>query len=301
MQNLQKLGEQLVAFYDIDAQRAQAAAKNHGGKAYANFDQMLAAEKLDALYICVPPDGHVGQEQKAAAKGIHLFIEKPIANSMDTALDILDAVEKSGVIASVGYHFRYMDSTAQAKKILRGKKVGMVLGYWIGGLPGAPWWRVMSRSGGQIVEQTTHIFDLARYLVGEVRRVSAVAALTNLRDVPNLDVWDVGAVNLEFKNGAIGNISNSCMIGQGYAVGLHLFAKDLVLELTSNLKVSQPGRTEEIRGANDAYLDEDAAFFQAIRAGSDKGVRSTYADAVKTLALTLAANRSAQTHQVVEV
>ncbi len=301
MQSLQQLAVQFVSFCDLDEGRAQRAAAQYNGKAYTDFDKMLKSEKFDALWVCVPPHGHVGQEQKAAEKGIHIMVEKPVANNLASAREVEAAIAKAGVVNCVAYHWRYMDITRKALEILKDYRVGMALGYWIGGLPGVAWWRVQAESGGQLVEQTTHIVDLCRYLVGEVRRVHAVGALSNLTDVPNLDVWDVACVNLEFENGAIGNVSNSCMIPQGHLVGLHLFARDLVLEIGGRLVIKRPRHREEIEGSLDPNLEENKAFLRGIEQGDSSGIRSSYADGVKTLAVTLAADQSGRTHQVVEL
>jgi len=301
MQCLQQLQQEMVGFCDLDEARAQKAAAQYGGRAYANFDKMLRSEKFDALWVCVPPHGHVGQEQAAAEKGIHLMVEKPVARHLATAKEIEAAVEKAGVVAAAAYNWRYSKATQGARQALEGVRVGMALGYWIGGLPGVAWWRVQAKSGGQLVEQTTHIFDLCRYLVGEVRRVHTVGALTNLTDVPNLDVWDVACVNLEFENGAVGNVSNSCMASQGHLVGLQLFARDLMVEVTDKLTIKRPGHMEQIEGGGDPYLEENRAFLRAVETGDRSGVRSPYADAVKTLALTLAADESGRKHQVVDL
>ena len=87
------------------------------------------------------------------------------------------------------------------------------LGYWMGGMPGVPWWRVRAESGGQHVEQTTHIFDLCRYLVGsDVVAVHGFAGQGSMTDVPNYDVDDMSVVNLKFASGAVANITSACML-----------------------------------------------------------------------------------------
>ena len=75
--------------------------------AFGNFDEMLATSQLDALYICLPPYAHSGQEEKAAERGIHLFLEKPIAYNITQAESIVAAIEKAGVVSQVGYHMRF--------------------------------------------------------------------------------------------------------------------------------------------------------------------------------------------------
>lgn len=296
MNNLSRLeGVELVAFCDVDEGRAKAAAERFKGNAYTDHREMLEKEQLDAVYICIPPQAHSDQEILAAQAGIAIFVEKPIARTLDKSLEILEAVEKAGIINSVGYHFRYLDGTDLAKERLSGKTVGMVMGYWMGGLPGVYWWRRVELSGGQIVEQTTHIFDLARFLVGDIVRVSAVTALRALHDFPDLNVPDVGVVNVWFDNGAIGCIANTCMLRMGYTTGLHVITPDLIAEVSWNgVKFIEPNRTEEIRHQRNGHFHESVIFIEALRTKNQSIIRCNYRDAVKTLAVTLAALESAE-------
>ena len=295
MNNLSRIeGVELVAFCDVDEGRANAAAEKFKGVAYTDHRAMLARERLDAVYICLPPNAHTDQEILAAQAGVAVFVEKPVARTLDKALEVREAIQKSGVINAVGYHFRYFDGTEIAQERLRGKTIGMVMGYWMGGLPGTYWWRRLEMSGGQIVEQTTHIFDLARYLVGEIVQVSAATALRALHDVPDLNVPDVGVVNVWFQNGAVGCIANTCLLKMGYTTGLHILTPDLIAEITwSGVKLIEPYRTEEIRHQRNGHFYESVVFVEAVRTKNQALIRSDYADAVKTLAATLAALESA--------
>lgn len=296
MNNLSRLeGVELVAFQDIDEGRAKTAAERFKGTAYTDHRTMMEKERLDGVYICIPPNAHTDQEILAVQAGIAIFVEKPIARTLDKALEVREAVQKAGVINAVGYHFRYYDGTDLAKERLREKTVGMVMGYWMGGLPGAYWWRRLEMSGGQIVEQTTHIFDLARFVVGDIVRVSAATALRALQDVPDLNVPDVGVVNVWFENGAIGCIANTCMLRRGYTTGLHVLTPDLIVELTGGgVRLLEPNRTEEVRHQRDGHFYESVMFVEATRTKNQSLIRSDYADAVKTLAVTLAALESAE-------
>ncbi|MCC6446636.1 MAG: Gfo/Idh/MocA family oxidoreductase [Armatimonadetes bacterium] len=294
-------GAEMVAFCDIDASRAAAAAEKFGGKAYTDYYEMLDRESLQAAWIALPPFAHTDQEIAAARKGVHIFVEKPIATTLTKAREILKAVQDNGVLAGVGYHWRNMEVTDRAKEILAGKTLGMMLGYWMGGMPGVHWWRVMAESGGQFVEQTTHIVDLARYFGGEVETVYAATATRALGDVPDFDVSDVGSVILKFKSGVVATISNTCLLKMGYTVGLHLIAPDTILEISGGLKVIQSGRTEDIRNTNNPTIREDQTFIDAILSGDGSRIRSPYEDALKSLAVSLAINESAATGQPAQV
>jgi myo-inositol 2-dehydrogenase / D-chiro-inositol 1-dehydrogenase len=292
----------LTAFCDLDGPRAERYATRFDGRAYTDFRPMLDREELEAVYVVVPPHAHTGAELLAARKGCALFVEKPIANSLETAQEIASAIDKAGVVNSVGYHMRYQESTDRAREALQGKTVGMVIGYWMGGMPGVPWWRRLEESGGQFVEQTTHIFDLARYLVGDVTEVYANATVRALQNVEKFNVTDVGAANLKFANGAIGTIHNTCLLQMGYTTGLHVLTPELIVEVTgSTCRLIEPSRRTEYPTRDNPYQREDRIFLDAIRTGDRAAIRSTYADGLKSLAATLAANESYQTGQPVKV
>lgn len=303
MRQLATLGNaQMVAFCDIVRDRAEAAAKQYGGKAYTDYREMYEGETLDAVFICVPPFAHTDQEVLAAERGLALFVEKPVAVALEKAEEIEAAIERHGSVSSVGYHFRYMTSTQKAKEILRDREVGLARGSWVGGMPGVHWWRVIGESGGQMVEQTTHIFDLARYMLGEVTSVHAAARTGLMTDVEDYDVHDASVTDLTFESGAIASITSACIVSAGGRVGLDLYTKEVTLRIGSgNLEILWPGRTEILQSGNNPYLEEDEAFLVAIESGDRSKILSPYADAVRTLKVTLAANRSISERTVISL
>jgi myo-inositol 2-dehydrogenase/D-chiro-inositol 1-dehydrogenase len=296
-------GAQLVAFCDVDAARAESAAARFGGRAYTDYAQMLREKPLDALYVCVPPHAHGEVEQLAAERGIHLFVEKPVARTLECARAVDAAIQKAGILSAVGYHFRYYGATERARERLQGLPIGMAIGYWHGGMPGVPWWRQHALSGGQLVEQTTHIVDLARYLVGEIVEVFAylahgVAPLP----YPDSDVSEAGVIAMRFANGAVGTITNTCMLNPPGEVALKIYTPDRILEVSwGKLVETEANRREEYSSRDNPYLNEDRAFIEAIRTGDASLIRSTYSDGVRTLAVTLAADESARTGKPVSV
>jgi predicted dehydrogenase len=74
---------ELVAFSDVQADRAKAMAARYGGRAYGSWREMLERERLDAVFICLPPFAHEDEVEVAAEKGVHVYIEKPIALSTE--------------------------------------------------------------------------------------------------------------------------------------------------------------------------------------------------------------------------
>ena len=292
----------MVAFCDIVAEKARDAASTYNGRAYTDCIEMYESEQLDAVYICLPPFAHEHQEIEAAKRGLPIFVEKPVAVKAAKAAEILAAIQESGVLSSVGYHWRYMDTTEKARARLGAQPIGFALGSWTGGMPGVSWWRVREESGGQMVEQTTHIFDLARYFLGQVRTVHASVRTGLMEEVENYDVHDAAVTNLSFENGAIASITSACMLSTGGQVGLDLFLKDQVLRLDGRtLTVEDSAGKEVLDLGNNPTLAEDMAFINAVESGDASQIRSDYADAVKTLELTLAATQSALEGRAIEL
>jgi len=304
MRNLQNVkSAKLVAYTDVDQDKAKAVATEFGGRAYKSHKSMYDSAKLNAVYVCVPPYAHPDQEILAAEAGLALFVEKPVALSMEKAREIAAAIKQVGVVNSVGYHFRYMPAVQIARKEVKAAEVGMMHGYWEGGMPIVPWWRVMAQSGGQMVEQTTHIVDLARYLGGEVETVYAGYALRAMGEVPGTDVPDVGTAVLQFNSGAIGTISNACLTGGAFGrISMEILMHNKFVEVSpGQVTIRTPeGSTTRTLEANGSMI-EDEIFVKAVAAKRQRGILSSYADAVKSLAVSLAANRSAATGEPVRV
>ena len=163
----------VVAVADPQLDRAREAAARVGGRAYADWADLLDREQLDALYICVPPAVHGAPELAAAERELPFFVEKPIAADLETAETIAREVSARRLVTAVGYHWRYLDTTERARELLSANPARLALGYWLDVTPPPTWWVREAQSGGQLVEQTTHLFDLARLLMGEVTRLYA--------------------------------------------------------------------------------------------------------------------------------
>ena len=73
----------VVAFCNPHLAKAEAIAKENNAKAYADYRQMLDGEKLDAVYICLPPFAHQGQEEELVRRGIPFLVEKPLGLDME--------------------------------------------------------------------------------------------------------------------------------------------------------------------------------------------------------------------------
>jgi predicted dehydrogenase len=295
-------GADMVAWFDLDAERAKAAATEYGGTVFDSAEKLLSEGGVDCVYICTPPFAHGDLEMAAIAAKKPIFLEKPIGVDMKVVRSIEKAVNDAGLITSVGYHFRYFAATAKAEAALAGKTITTVMGFWMGGFPGVYWWRRMDMSGGQMCEQTTHIVDMARLFAGEVKAVCAAYALLCLKDVEDITVPDTGTMTLFFENGAVGTISNCCHLPMGGRVGIDVIACDTMASMDGNHLVLRTAEgVEDVSLDNNPTAVEDAAFIKAVGTGDASGIRSPYSDAARSLAVSIAANVSAEQHSIIQV
>ncbi|MGG6314045.1 Gfo/Idh/MocA family protein [Paenibacillus macerans] len=298
-------GVRVAAVTGTSAAKAQALADRYPEAiGYGSLTDMLDAQKLDAVYLCVPPMAHGEIEAELIERGTPFFVEKPLAANLETPLNILARLEQKPLVHAVGYHFRYKDSIRRLKEALEGRTIGMALGAWMGDMPQVAWWRSQEGSGGQFVEQTTHIVDLLRYTAGEVEEVYAVygnRVVQGLYD--NVTVPDVGTVTLKLKSGAIAAISNTCVLPGGVSeVGLHLYTDAGILAWNpERLEIRKPGASTSYTGQDNPYVAETEAFIHALRTGDASRILSDYADAVRTQRITCAALESASTGKPVRI
>jgi predicted dehydrogenase len=295
---------EVVGVSDVAQERAAELARRAGCAAYTSHVEMYEREKPQAVFVGIPPFAHADQETAAAERGIHVFVQKPPALTMEKAREIEAVIRRTGVISAVGFQDRYLDVVAEARDALAGKRIGLAMGYWMGGMPGVPWWRVRAQSGGQAVEQTIHIFDTARYLFGEGRAVTAAATNGLMTDIPNYDVDDASAMTIEFANGVLCTIFSACYLrGAPGKAGLDVYAQDVRVEyaLRSRVRISRRGESREIEHRNDNDFDCVRTFLEAVRSGDPSPIRSPYADAVKSLELPLAGHASIDAGRVVRL
>lgn len=300
--SLKRLQRPIAAICDINAERASQVAGVENATAYTNHAEMLEKEKPDVVFICIPPGAHTTQVVDAAKTGAAVFVAKPVALDLDTANKALKAIEKAGVLNQVGYMARYSDITAKAKEIIGEKDLSMGFGRFLCRMgAGHPWWGKFAISGGQMLEQSTHVFDLLRYFLGDVKEVQAFGIKNVSKSIADFEECTV--CNLHFANGAVGNVTSTCVASAPEGFAAELVGDNLYLKFTLDLKLrgSVEGKQIDYDGVEAGYFRQVEQFMQAIETNDQNLIRSSYADAVKTLAATLAANRSLETGQVENV
>ena len=301
MANLQGFDDvAITAVADPVPERAAEAAARTGARPYADHRAMLEAEQIDACYVCLPPFAHGAPERDLVERGVPFFVEKPLAAAEEQAEAIGALVARTGLVTAVGYHWRYLDTTEEALELLARKPARLVTGYWLDSTPPPAWWSRQDQSGGQMVEQTTHIFDLARLLVGPVDEVAAMAGRTGRDAYPNCEVDEASTAALRFASGAVGSISSTCLLGWPHRIGLNLFCDGMAIELTEFDLMVDVGAGRPVRSAQgDPFVREDRDFVDAV-AGRANRIRAPYLDALESHRLAIAAARSARDRRPIQ-
>ena len=301
--NLSAMGDvEIAGVADVDSQRAAEQAQRFGGRAYRDWRRLLDEEKPDAVYLCVPPFVHGEPEEALLAARLPFFVEKPLGLDAELPERVAQTVEAQGLITSVGYHWRYLDTMDRARTLAVAHRPRLALGYWFDFVPPPSWWIRREASGGQTVEQTTHIFDLARYLLGDVKRVFSAACPDGLANLPEADIDAVSAATLQFHNGAIAVITSTCLVHYPHRIGLWLYAQDLILECREfSLRIETAEGRQFFEPKVDPYRAEDEAFVRAVRTGDTTGIRVPYSEALQTHRLILRVLESAREAQPLEL
>ena len=291
-------GVEVVGVADPQQDRAEALAGSCGARVVEGV-RGLVDLGLDGLYVGVPPHQHGEPEDVAIEAGVPVFLEKPLANDLGTAEDIGKRVADAGLLVSVGYQWRYLDTLQTVLRRLADAPARMVLGSWLDKAPGAPWWADEAASGGQVVEQLTHVVDVARVVAGEV----AVVRADEARDprgpgtIPHASTSTV-----RFADGAVGSFSSSCLLAGPYRIAVEVLAPGVAMRLTEHdLTVVDAEGERTAPAAVDPILEADRAFVDAVRTGDPAGVRVPYDEALRTHRLTCALAEAARTGETVRL
>ncbi len=231
---------------------------------------------------------------------------------------------EKGLITAVGFQCRYSNLIAPTKEFINKHQIVYVEGARMGGIPDTPWWADKALSGGQIVEQTVHQFDVMRYLMGEPDEVYTMGARGFVKQ-DNYDTDDLSNTAIRFDSGALGNMATGCYATAGATMDskLTFSAKDSRLDHYIITRVNIYGDAQvqggdglvvkgdgtlsagsdcvTLKDDGKAGITCDRTFVDAVLTGDGSAIRSPYADAVKTLAFVLACNQSMEENKPVKV
>lgn len=290
----------VTAVCDLIEERAEAAAKPFGARVYTEHAGMLEKEELDVVFICIPPGTHTTQVADSAEVAKAVFVAKPVALDLDTAIHARDVIEKNGVLNQVGYMARYSDITEKSKELIGNRELSMGFGRFLCRMgSGHPWWGKFEVSGGQMLEQSTHVFDLIRYFLGDVEEVLAFGK----KGIYFADFDECTTCNMKFKSGAVGNVTSTCVARVEGGFATELVGNDIYLKLMHDTKLQGniEGDVIDYDGKESGYFRQIEHFIKAVSTNNQEMIRSNYADAVKTLAVTIAANKSLESGKVESV
>jgi scyllo-inositol 2-dehydrogenase (NAD+) len=296
---------QLIAIADISAERARRVASElEIDHAFASMEEMLERNDIEAVVIATPDKFHAQDIQAAAAAGKQILCEKPLALNLLDARAALDAVAKAGVHLQIGFMRRYDPGYATAKKRIEAGEIGEpVVFKSIGRDKDAPpISSYESRLNGMLFyNNTIHDFDLARWLMrDEVKEVQAYTTVAIRPEVAKFGDIVAGVVNLQYRNGAIGNIESYVQAVYGYDIRTEIIgskgsilvgslAQTSVTFLT-NQGGTQPLADHFLSRFDDAYIAEVQDFVENIL--HDRTPRVTGEDGLRALEIAVAAEQS---------
>ena len=287
----------LAAVCDIDEGRARDLAGSAG--VYTDWRELLDRETPDAVFVCTPPKLHRDPAVEALARGVHVYLEKPIARGLDDARAIVEAAASSDAVCAVGYQWRGVDVLDDLRRALEGQELGLLIGIGTGPTKSRPWFLNRAEGGGNLLERASHGIDLERAVAGEVVAVQATAGANPLAQSAGErgDIEDAAAIVLRFANGAIGSSSIAwTRDGLPGRYSLDVLGSDssLHLELDPHFTLSgvSGGRKVEATMAQHPIERSVERFFSAAREGDATSVFCTPRDAAGTLAAVVACEQA---------
>ncbi|MGI5899873.1 MAG: Gfo/Idh/MocA family protein [Christensenellales bacterium] len=203
---------EFVGVVSRDYEKAKSFASEYGVSAFPSVEIMRRETGVEAVSICSPHPAHRENAVNAARAGVHILVEKPLADSLSACDDILAAAAHSGVKVGSVCQRRFYAPCLRIKKAIDDGKLGRPI---LGTIKMLGWrdrkyyesaiWRGTwsGEGGGVLINQAPHQMDLLLWYMGEIDEVFAL--WENLNH-PYIEVEDTAAAIIRFKSGAIGNI-----------------------------------------------------------------------------------------------
>lgn len=204
---------EISACYSRSPSKVDEFAGKYGGRGMKSMEELLDNEYVDALVITVPNSQHAPQVIAALEKKKHVFVEKPMAMSVEECQGMNDAASKSGRLLTVGHNNRRMMIYRRAKEIIEEGQIGDIVlaeacmtgDIGVGFTPDKWRWSKTESPAGPFAHFTIHEVDNLNYLVGPVNRVSAFPG----RVWGKAESDDAVVAVLEFENRALGYLGGT--------------------------------------------------------------------------------------------
>jgi myo-inositol 2-dehydrogenase/D-chiro-inositol 1-dehydrogenase/scyllo-inositol 2-dehydrogenase (NAD+) len=214
---------QLVALCDANPDTLAGVAAQYPTQGrYADYREALRDPQVDAVVVATPALLHCEIACEAAAQAKHIFLEKPMALSVDECERIIEAARRASVALQIGFMRRFDSAFVQAKEMLDSGNLGRVMIIRSTGRgPGLPpsWIYDVKNSNGMLAEVNSHDFDTVRWLVGsDIVRVYGEAVNLKCEEARESypDFYDNAVVVLRFADETLGSIDGTCPAHYGY-------------------------------------------------------------------------------------
>ncbi len=286
----------IIAIADIEIEKARQRAELVDAQAFSDFREMIDKTQLDAIWLCTPQNVRAEPIKVAIEKGIPVFTEKPVADCLETAKAIEKQIKSSNHPVAVGYVLRYMKIVDKVRELIANDNISLINSVYCcpmsldykRGNSSRNWFFQKEISGGPIGDQATHLFDLLRFLKGEVSEVYAMANNVIHPKTGSYTIEDVYAIAFKFEDGSLGTHGHTWGHSR-WVSAITLFGEKGRYELDFSGKLTYTiGDNEPItENPEDVPMyNEDIAFIEMIKKQDFSNMRSTYSDGVKTLELT---------------
>ena len=281
-------------------------------KTTKDYKEIIEDPEIDAVLICSSTDTHSPISIEAIKAGKHVFCEKPIDHDVDKIMEVIKALEGTGLKYQVGFNRRFDHNFQSLQVTVAQGKIGTPQIIKITSRdPEPPSIDYVKVSGGMFLDMTIHDFDMARFLAGcDAEEVYVQSA--NLVDPAIGEAGDVdtAVITLKMENGAIAVIDNCRKAVYGYDQRAEVFGSEGMAAISNDSQSTTvisnaQGVTGEkpmfffLERYMDAYGKEITAFIDAIEKGKDTPL-NVY-DGLKPVLMGLAAKKSSQEHRPVKI
>jgi predicted dehydrogenase len=198
-------GVEVTAIAEADSGNREACRSlAPGAVRYEDYRELIAARPLDAVVVCLPPALHADAAIAAFERGLHVYLEKPLATTLADGQRIVRAWRGAGTTGWVGFNFRFHPLAVKLRAAIAGGAVGDPLGartaFCAAGRELPAWKRRRASGGGALLDLASHQFDLLAYVLGqELVEVSAVLG-------SRVSEEDTALTQLRFSGGALASV-----------------------------------------------------------------------------------------------
>ncbi len=299
-------GAKLVAVADpLEGRAKQVAQALDVPKWFENPDEVFRDPEIDAVAIVTPTSTHADMIKKAAAHSKHIFVEKPITQTLEEADEVIEVIQDHNVICQVGFMRRFDPNYVEAKRRIEAGDIGKPI-YFKGitrdGNTPPP--DFIKNSGGLYLDFSIHDYDTARFLLGaEVISVTALGSVVENDYVAEFNDVDQALTYLTFDSGAAADIEASRNAKYGYDIRAEVIGTEGAIQIGSmqhhDIKIlKNNGSTHDVfpdfpSQFKDAYLNEMTVFIECLRNNEKPAVDEI--DGKIALEIAVSATKSYQT------